>query len=244
MEELENPAAKLLAVIETLKEQPAHLSVLEVIAKVFKLRPQDSVEISKGLLSLAELCRIAKLAMEKHIFGDKSLYLAPIIKFETFISSLNLTSQWSSYLPSLSETMITELRFADHFLQHSISNAVSGKSATATHLSTKLNELLEECLGADLDPKLKEIFVKHIQRLREALDHYRIYGEEALQQILDETVGSIHRHSNSINNQSSDGKDFITRLFDAIGKINDLVAAPGSVQAIATSSAYFLPLLG
>lgn len=244
MYEIENPAAELLTIVEAMRAQPAHKSALEVFALVFKAQVNDSIEISKKLISLTDLCRTAKLATKEHIFGDSALYLAPFNKFESFIHQINFSAQWSHYLPTLTEALVTELRFADHFLKNSISNPRSEKSITAAHLASKLSELLEECLTTDLDPKIKELFARHIQRLRSALDNYRIYGESAAQQILDETVGSIHRHSSEIKNQSDEGKDFITRVFDAIGRMNDLVAAPDSVLTLAATAVYFLPSLG
>lgn len=244
MSNIENPAAQLLRMVESMRAKDGGKNALDVLAEVFEVSPGHSIVIAQQMISTAELCRIAQMAIEKHIFGNKDLYLAPFQKVESLVHNINLNTLWKHYQARLSDTLVTELKFADHFLENAIASESSEKSVVAADLISKLDKLLEDCLDSELDPKIQELFATHLQKLRAALINYRIYGDEALQKILDETVGSIHRHSTEIKAQSEKGREFISFVFDAIGKMNDLVSSTDSVAKLATAATvYFLPLL-
>ncbi|AZE96616.1 hypothetical protein C4J96_4538 [Pseudomonas orientalis] len=243
MENIVNPAAQLLALVKAFRAQHFDQTALNAIASVFKIDPGHSIAISHQIIGVADLCQIAQLATEKHIFGNKDIYLAPFVKLETIIYNINLNAPWKGYLGKLNETLVTELTFADHFLENAINVSRTEKSLAAAGLVAKLDELLESCLNSDLAPEIQDLFAKHLQKLKAALVNYRIYGDEALQQILDEAVGSIHRHSVEIKAQSEKGKEFISCVFEAIGKMNDLVSANESLTKIAGAIVYFLPHL-
>lgn len=243
MDKIENPAAKLLVIVEALRKQSGDLTTLQAVAAVFEIEPSHAITVSRKLIEIADLCQIAKLATKKHIFGNTEIYLAPFITFEAFILNINLASLWKHYASKLNATLMTELTFADHFLENAIGSASSEKSLAAIDLISRLDQLLEDCLQSDLAPEIQDLFARYLQKLRSALIDYRIYGDDALQKILDETVGSIHRHSTEIKTQSDKAKQFVSYVFDAIGKMNDLVSSPESVKALSATAVYFLPIL-
>lgn len=239
-----NPAAQLLDVMKDLKDYNGDASTLAVWARVLGLKPSDVLGVSKAILGIGDLSVLARKAVELHVFGDPAMYLKPFSQIDDLLADLDLARAWKQQSYRIDDAMIMGLRFADHFLSNSIENPTKPDLVTATSLASSVDSLLEDCLKSDLDDELKTFFADILDRLRSSLNQFKIYGSTAFDQSLDEIVGAINRRRIKFDVQTEEAKGFIARIFDTIGKANDLVSASDTVAKLATSGAvFFLPHL-
>jgi len=55
MDTIENPAAKLLVIVEALVKQSGDLSTLQAVVSVFDIEPSHAVSVSRKLVEIADL---------------------------------------------------------------------------------------------------------------------------------------------------------------------------------------------
>lgn len=244
MDNVTNPAAELLETMQALQAANGDATTLDVLTKIFGIKNTDVLGLGGHLIALNELNAQAKKSVQIHVFGSKDMYLMPFNQISSMLADLKLTLQWKHHAHRINDTMIMGLRYADHFLSNSIASPSTPKFSKAVDLASKVDALIDDCLQSDLEDELKQFFADILNKIRSALNQYRIYGSSALEQILNETVGAINRRGSEIRSQSEVSKGFISSVFDTIGKVNDLVSASDTVKTIATSGAvFFLPHL-
>jgi len=195
-------------------------------------------------MHIVDLNARAKKAIDLHVFGDKEMYLSPTKKIDNILGDLSLTAPWKHQSHKIDDALLMELRYADHFLANSAASSSRPDMVTASALSASVEALIDDCLNADLEDDLKTFFADILTRLRSGLTQYKIYGSAAFDQLLDEIVGAINRRRTQISDQSDEAKSFMGRVFETIGRVNDLVTTSDTVTKIAsTGTIFFLPCL-
>lgn len=240
-----NPAALLLRILQNMRAHTGDASTLNVLARAVGQNPTDLVGLSRSIVSIAELNARAKQAIELHVFGEKDMYLSPTKQIDEILADLNLTAPWRHQSHKIDDALIMGLKYADHFLSNSAAASHRSDMVTASALASSVEALIEDCLKADLDEDLRTFFADILERLRSGLTQFKIYGSAAFDRMLDEIVGAINRRRIQIDDQSEEAKSFIGRVFDTIGRVNDLVSTSDTLTKIATTGTiFFLPCLG
>lgn len=246
MDQVLTPTSTLLHIMRELRDQDGDKPALYALANALGVETKNPMTLSRTLVELDDLNEQAIKAVELHVFGDQDMYLEPLHHIKAFFQDINLAVAWKSYIPRITPSMLQGLRFADHFLSNSIALANSPKATEANDLLAKLDELITQCLETEINEELKQFFASILNKLRSALNDYRIFGDSALDDILNEVAGSINRKSKEIKDQPEDSRDFFKGVFETIGRINDLVSGSENVSKAITASGltYFLPHFG
>ncbi|WP_447795986.1 hypothetical protein [Pseudomonas moraviensis] len=224
MEVKVNPTGRLLDILVNVRAKPDTLSARKVWAAAFDCEPSDTGAILGCLADLIKLLEEAKEATKRFVPGDLTIYLAPFPKIEAMLSRVHLDNTWQPSKVHLDEKTMSGLEFGDHMLtQFYGNNSLSGE--LIHNFITQLNELLQQCLSSDLPLELKKIFVKNLEALRHALMAYKLSGADGLIDEIDRTAGSLFRYRDDIQAASSEAhtKEFTTKFFDMISKLNDSV---------------------
>ncbi|NIF28317.1 hypothetical protein F3J44_18270 [Pantoea sp. Tr-811] len=246
MDEILTPTSTLIQVMQELRKQNGDNPALSAIANVLGVETKNPMSLARTMIELEDTTEQAIKAVKLHVFGEQDMHLAPLLEIKAFFQDINLSAPWKSYLPRITPSMLQGLKFADHFITNSILLASGPKATEVADITSKLDSLLEECLKSEINPDLKQFFSSTINKLRSALNEYRIFGDSALDDILNEVAGSINRRSKEIKDQPEKSVSFFTGVFETIGRINDLVSGSENVtKAISASGiVYFLPHLG
>ena len=240
METQNNPTGQLLDLMTVARAQGPNQFTMLALAKVFGCEAEDSISLSRGIISAIDLCAQGRAATKKFIPGDKSIFLAPFDKIEALFSRMNLLAEWSSYLPHLNDSVIGALQFGNHSLSLTYAGDSPETPREVRDFISRLDALLEECLTSELAPELKTLFLRHLESLRSALLDYRVNGAKSLERVLDEVAGSMARHQSTVGPEYKSGHIFIKGFFDTLGKINDLVSAGQNIYLLGAPAA---PLL-
>ncbi|NWL48427.1 hypothetical protein DM819_21800 [Pseudomonas hunanensis] len=245
MEPVITPTSTLLQIMSQLCEQPPHIPALHALGAVFEINPRNTRALSRTIIEVEELSDQAIEAVKLHVFGDQEMYLEPLVEVRSFFDDLDLTAAWDGYRKRITPSLLQGLKFADHFLTNSIALASGPKSAEVLEILARLDSLIEDCLTSGLNPELQQFFASTLNKLRNALNEYRIYGDAALENVLNEVSGAINRKSKEIKTEYAEAKGFLADVFDAIGRMNDLVSASENVSKALMGSGvvYFLPHL-
>ncbi|MCP3791218.1 hypothetical protein [Pseudomonas sp. N2-11] len=234
---MNNPTGRLLDLMTTAQTIHDNAVTSEAWAKIFQCDSSDTVGLFQALAKLLLLVEEARQATQEFIPGDKTIFLEPFAAVENMLRHPHMGSSWSSYKRNLTESVMQGLRFGSHALAFSYPEKSLDESQIKD-LLTSLNELLEDCLKADLPQALKTLFAQNLESLRRALVTYRISGPLGLQDELDRISGAILRQQDFIKASAEDPESysFTNRFFELIGRVND------SVQIVQTGFALAAPL--
>lgn len=245
MDDMQNPFERLYNLLDIARGLPAHHTALDVWASAFKISPSDLPGLISSLQSLIDDVSHCRTVVEKFVPGDKTRFFVPLDRVDALLTNQNLLGLWSAYKSYLDEATMLGLGFGIYAMSQFHPASSSSSSPQIIEFIKKLDELLEECLVSEIAPELKKLFIKHLEAIRAALLGFLVDGGEALEAAVDNAIGSILRHGESIKAESGSGKEFVKGFFDVLGKVNDLVSGYQTTAQIASSTAVtlLLPLI-
>lgn len=244
MQETNNPVGKLLGYMS--KASAVHGSALTITAwsEALGCRENDSRSMVKGLAMLMDLSITAKKAIEDYVPGDKTLFLPPFSRIDKILSTHQPNEQWQSHKNQLDAATMSALQFGDYALSLSYPAAIPEKSAGISDFIERLGSLLDECLESDLSPEIKKLFVRHLEAIRKSLLDYRLGGTTDLEGVVDQAIGSMHRHIVAIENESKGGVNIARKVFETLANANELITFSQNVLLLSGPiAATLLPII-
>ena len=235
-----NPAGILLEHMTIALSTPPDQIMLGVWARVFNCDTGSSGEILSGISTLLAVIQEAERAITEFAPGNPEKFLAPLTKIKAFVTSHNLGAQWSTYKRNLDPATMTALEFSDHILSIAYSEDHPGTTKDIRAFILALDELLQECLDSEMSPELKQLFVRNLEALRQALIQYRVGGEEAIRDILDQITGSIVRHQDEIKSEFSKAEELLVKSVGIMGKLEELISKTQNLVALAAPTTTYL----
>jgi hypothetical protein len=184
----------------------------------------------------ADIVRLVDVAIAEVIFlyhvdpehpesqSEQDQMVAPLRDFQTKLLSANVRVSVSALM------MPTELLYAPAVTTARAVRLRDPSAEELANVSAQLDAVLETILASDVAPSLKEVFRESIERMKRALDRYRIFGAEAV-------VGELTRLMTAIAMRPADEREkepVIDQALDRIGKAVEIVlkAGPAIVLAI------------
>lgn len=245
MEETRNPFRRLHEILDLARSKSPLATALDVWASVFECKPNELSEIVKGFSEVTALVNETKEAVKRFVPGDNEIFISPLDSIEDGINSQHLTKNWDHNKGFITNALMTALTFGSYAMVQHYPGASPESDQSIRSFIEKLDVLLAECLDSELTVELKRFFATQLETLRAALIAYRVDGLEGLEQALDKIMGSLHRNSGPIKAEPAEGKEFIGRFFDVLGKVNDMVSGYQTAATIAlpTAATLLLPLL-
>ncbi|ERY41893.1 TPA: hypothetical protein ACRNW4_003280 [Pseudomonas aeruginosa] len=236
-----NPAGRLLDLLEELRNTNGNTPVRRVFAHMFNADENDTGEVLRLLSDFSGLVRDAKSATSRIANVDTSLYLAPYFRIEEMIGRISLEKLWHQVKEPLDDKVLTELRFGADLLSRAVNGAELDEDEVVRFFE-ELDALLCDALSSDLPDQLKRLFVKNLESIRHALLAFKIAGADGLQDELDAVLGSIIRHRDEMVKAGDGGpkQKLIERLFALVANINEAVTFSQTAVAIAPPVALFL----
>lgn len=236
-----NPAGRLLDLLEELRNTHNNMTVRLALANLFNADENDTGEILRLLADLSRLVRDAKAATLQIPNVDTALYLAPYLRLEDMIAHISLDKAWHVVKGPLDDKVMIELRFGADLLSRTISSAELEEGDVVRFLD-ELDALLKDALSSDLPDQLKRLFARNLESIRHALLAFKMVGADGLQGELDGVLGAIIRHRDEIVNAGDGGpkQKLLERLFTLVSNINEAVSLTQTAVSLAPPVTLFL----
>ena len=187
-----NPAGRLHAALtKALQGQPKEIT-RDTWARVFGTDPSDTGAILHGLSILIQQIALAKERVLTVEGVDQNLYLRPLEAVEGAFSEVNLGEQLGNVKARLGTSTMATLEYTSEFLRLQYPSADLPEKTRAALLK-KVEAMATDIRSAEIEPRLKQVLVEHVERLRRALIEYEIRGPEGLLDSLDLNLGFVIR---------------------------------------------------
>lgn len=113
-------------------------------------------------------------------------------EIEAALSMLNLDGQkWNDFRTRYSDAALDQLRYVSRELRR-YGTYPSTTREELDKLRQQAQDLIEDVLQADLDSELRDYLLRHLQRVREALERFRVLGPEAVDDAIRQATGDLH----------------------------------------------------
>ena len=240
MEVKTEPAGRLYDIFNEARQKPEGDSSRKVWSEIFGVPEEDTGIILKMYADLIQLSQTTKEKLEDI---DHDLYLRPFSRIERILSQINLDAAWKNWKAQIDEPTIYGLQFCSDKLNR-ITNyeRISNEEIDAIKLS--LSKLTDQILNSKLDSSLKELLIRNLESLRQALIAFKIKGIEGIQQELELNLGSIILHQEEIRSKSNvDNESSLwTGYFKFLEGLNKTIAAAKNIKELGGKD--FLKLIG
>lgn len=229
---IDNPAKRLLDILKTGKKissmttgRSAWLEILE------------ASDISESLLNT----RIGKImglpecivqTLQDHFpeYNSQSMHWRD--KTEHAFYSQSLGGAWSNFISHIDNQTISELTLLSLVFETRGSHSVIDANEVE-RLITKVNDLRNDIRNSDLSANLKNMLLKQLAQLYEALETYSVLGIEPLMDAIQSTVGLAvinEEYRNEISPEATN--EFGKRISSVLGEIANVITVVGALPAL------------
>lgn len=217
----DNPAGRLVAILEHARKQSGNKKSRDVWGEVFGVEPKDTANLLYMYAQLIQLIRTAKDAVEQVDDVDHSIYLKPFSKLERVFAKANLEGGWQGTRNEIDDATVVALQFCADMLSRERGEGEIDEELL-TELSEGVSELLEMVMASDLPDSLRIVLVENLEAVRRAILEYRLRGAEGLRRALETAIGSLIRHSEEMKKYKE--KPSVKRYIEILGRLNEVVA--------------------
>ena len=224
MNELENPAKRLYALLANAKKQNAKTSTGEIWASVLGIEPSNRGELLVGIADVIHLVDKVKRSITNLDDANHDLLLERFGNVERVFTNLNFSQTWEHGQKFLDETTMYSLRICSDVLSKGIGNKeISGEELKK--IQSDVDELLNTILSADFDAELKSVLVENLEVIRKSIISYRINGVDGMRQALEKSIGASFINQKLREELTKDEKanPFVQKFRSVLGSVSRLV---------------------
>ncbi|EOT1827778.1 hypothetical protein ACNHUJ_004433 [Vibrio vulnificus] len=185
---MNNPAARLLNILEEGKQQNATQNCRAVWCKLLDVNPNDKVTF------LGKLGKVLALSSEvvdelKKVDGiNIERYMHWCQPVERAFSESNFSGQWNEFSKHLNEHVFNYLTMTSDFLSLRAPQAILPQQEVEK-ISSGALELISEVEASELPESIKSYMLAQLKKVVVAADDYKITGSKEVVQIVEETFG-------------------------------------------------------
>lgn len=228
MDAMNNPAGRLLAIINAGKSKPKKTRAADIWAELLDVPSNDKtllLERVGGVLSLPSKIRTQITQIED---VNEDVYLKWLPTVERSFSSLNFDAPWQQFITVIDEAAIYGMEVCSERLSTmSPEKAIDMNSMDA--LKSQIDELLSSLDDHEIELNIKRFIYEHLTKIKFAIEEYKINGTVPLEDEFHSVLGSLITDPN-IYTESKDtqiGK----RFWGVMGKLALLITITvGAIQ--------------
>ena len=237
-----NPAGRLHKILAEVKKQPDKSPVKKVWASALGVEEND-VLVTKSVVELYSLSQEIQSLIKMNDGLNHELYLASFNKIDRSFFPLNLGAPWSSVKPHLTDEAITRLQFCAEELSRFYSEE-SLSDEDLQDIIKKTEELFETLYESSLPAALRLSLLEEVERIRNAINLYKIKGAKGLKEALQGTLGAVVANQEELKIASATDSDVIKRLGELIEKMDSFASKALKIKkALSSPVKYVLEML-
>lgn len=238
IDQVENPAARLLAFVNKALSVNGSLNAMEGWAKVLELEPDNYIGIFEGMKDTIQLTIHTRKAINSLPDSfEKGLFFDPINKIFFGINATNLQGYWQTITNNFDPLTVKSLQFCSTVLAQHTSVASLSDDKIKSWLQ-EIDSLLTSIKTSEVPEQLKIFFVEHLEMLRLALLHYWIFGTVGVQSSVERTFGALLIKNQQISTIKSN--TFFKRVFDLFMDVANIITLAEGAQALNEGIQLFL----
>jgi hypothetical protein len=228
-----NPAARLLAIVNDAGGRPIEHSNRDVWSGVFGIPPQDTTTLFRRLATLTELpaeAAAAIAALPNEPEDERYLWKPPIEEMlQRVMASIN--GQWRDPASLLTPVPMSNLRYWAKKLEIVRPEPVLDEDEVR-EVHRLVRELIERVLNSPLEIEVKEFLLDQLRAADAALQEYRIRGVAGVVAVLKEMAGGLWTDPPVARKaaETEEGRSVMTvlgrfaRMFADVARVVDVVA--------------------
>lgn len=182
MNELDNPASRLLGLLESGNgiSRPRNTQIRDAWRQLLDVDAGDEVTLLRRIGLVYAIPQAIRDDVQALPDDNHDLLLKPLEAIGNALA-LPLQDAWSTFLHTIDDTSRYGLAIVEDRLKRS-SRYVALDGDKLAEMRERLAGFLEECLAEDLPADLRRVLVRHAQRMIAAIDEVRLRGAGALQE--------------------------------------------------------------
>lgn len=240
---IDNPALRLLDVLEQGQRHPASTSCREVWKALLLAQNLSEYQLLSRLARVMELPERIEQVREDHFSSlrNKSDYWRAQI--EAAFTSQSLNGRWDTFKNHIDERTLSELSLLSDIFETRGSHAGIAAEEIES-LLVRITELRGEIRSADLPLTMKTMLLKQLFQIQEALECYCISGIEPVMDAVQSTLGlAVINPEYKQEIKSGSGSQFGDRISSLLGDVANVVTVAGVLPALPAAIQSALSLL-
>ena len=222
----DNPAKRLLHILRAGRKKPAGESCRKVWHELLDTNGDEAILMSR-LGKVMTLPGEIVQAYRRHYPNQSGTWNHWFQQVTNAFVSQQLASNWQSFNGHIDDHSMTYLGMtADMLANRDYVETLEAEQVEA--LRSDAQELLNETLQSDLDPKVKDAIARHLQRLLTALNEYVLTGALPVLDAVEGGIGRIaldEKYADALKNTSI-GQRFVNVLTTAANIVTVVVGLP------------------
>lgn len=217
-----NPAGRLHKILSEAKRQGDKKLVREVWADVLSV-DNDDIVVTKSVVALYSLSQEIQSLIKMKEGLNHELYLSSFKTIDKAFFPLNLGISWNNVKHNLTEEAITRLQFCGEELSRFYCEE-SLPDEDLKDIIDKTEELFDSIYNGSLSEALRLALLEEIERIRNAINMYKIKGAKGLKEALQGTIGAVVANQEELKSVSNSNTDVIKRLGELIDKMDSFAS--------------------
>ena len=217
MNHSDNPAGRLVLLLEQALEINDQAKMKEALAKLFDLKEGNQSEI---LRKLGELQQIPSQIREKVYSLDvnQELLLEGLKNVERALSSIRFGSQWKIFKKFIDEKTVYSIKVcSDQLSKHAPEQVLT--TDELDRLKERVRTFKDQLNEFKVDPELYRFIFEKVDDIERAIFDYNLTGAVLVQKEVESVVGSSFFRSELLRKNESTTK----KLFEFIGYVSSIV---------------------
>lgn len=232
----DNPAARLLAILEKGKEFKREDPCRSTWKKILGIEDQSDSLLMSRLGKVMELPEQIISIINKDFPNQKNTYSHWSAQVHAAFSQQNLNETWRTFFQNIDSHTFNYLTLNADLIQTKSPTSLISKEKLES-LRENISELLTELIDSDLPLDFKKFFSRSLQKMICAIDEYRISGAIPVMDAVDGIFGHacIDMEYRKTLSESDFGKKAFTVLSVVADTISIAIGAPQLPSSIKAS---------
>lgn len=216
-----NSARRLHDLLSAVHQRSQAVPLRQVWAELFSLRHDDTVEIWRHLILLDGLFTQVREEL-RAVESDPEPFTRHFGGVSHSLRYLTLDHSVNELQKAITPQFLEGLHLAAYVIDKGRSERLLTENDLG-ELSKQLHDLFEEVEAAEFDARLRELSLRIIETLQNAINTYRISGIKAFEQALEEAIGSLLFH---LRRRPVDPppKDQVRKVWATLAKVEAIMA--------------------
>jgi len=229
----DNPAARLLAILDAGRMEPPTSSCRAVWKKLLAVSDDQALLMSR-LGKVMELPLLTVQAIKERYPDQGNSWTHWEGQVNVALTTQNLNGEWKTFIGHIDDHTLNYLRITSDLLQAK-SNTKLIVDNDLSSIRERLDAILGEVLNSDASDEIKKYLVRNLRKIITAIDEYRLTGAIELLDVVETTLGHafVDKSYKSFLTDTELGRRIIETLGATADVITVAVGLPQLSAAIA-----------
>ena len=233
----DNPAARLLKILQDGKEIPPTTKCRDVWHKILDVERSDPALLMSRLGKVMELPDLIINDIIENYPNQGRSYEHWSSKVNAAFMQQNLNGTWQEFIAHIDSHTISYLNMSADLLDMKALTQLISESEISD-IRNKIDELLNEAIDLDLDQDFKTYIIHYLRKIITAIDEYRISGAIPVSESIESAFGHAFVDENYRSNIS--GTEFGSKIISVLGAVAAIVTIAVGLPQLPDTFQYLL----